>query len=100
LATKELAAALRQHTISHSLFHQGILCLNQSDCCPPPTLLLAFSLIEEKTKGCHLDTIEDIEAELQAVMSILTDHDLQDAFKKRQKRLKRCVRAEGNYFRR
>jgi hypothetical protein len=35
-----------------------------------------------KLKGCHFDTIEVIEAESQAVLNSLTEHDFQDAFKK------------------
>jgi hypothetical protein len=42
-----------------------------------------------KLKGCHFDTIDVIEAELQAVLNTLTEHDFQDAFKKSQKRWKR-----------
>jgi hypothetical protein len=34
-----------------------------------------------KLKGCHFDTTEIIEAESQAVLNTLTDHDFQDAFK-------------------
>jgi hypothetical protein len=32
-------------------------------------------------KGCHFDTIEVIEAELQAVWNTLTEQDFLDAFK-------------------
>jgi hypothetical protein len=39
-----------------------------------------------KLNGRHFDAIEAIEAESQAMLSILTEHDFQDAFKKRQKR--------------
>jgi hypothetical protein len=39
-----------------------------------------------------------MEAELQAVLNSLTEHDFQDAFTKWQKRWERCVRAEGNNF--
>jgi hypothetical protein len=39
-----------------------------------------------------------IEAESQAVMNTLTEHDFQDAFKKRQKRWERCIRVEGYCF--
>jgi hypothetical protein len=34
-----------------------------------------------KLKGHHFDTIEVTEAELQAVLYTLTEHNLQDAFK-------------------
>jgi hypothetical protein len=34
-----------------------------------------------KLKGRHFDTVEMIEAESQAVMNTLTEHDFQDAFK-------------------
>jgi predicted helicase len=35
-----------------------------------------------KLKGRHFDPIEVIEAESQAVLNTLTDHDFQEAFKK------------------
>jgi predicted helicase len=35
-----------------------------------------------KLKGPHFDTIEVMEAESQAVLNTLTEHDFQDAFKK------------------
>jgi hypothetical protein len=38
------------------------------------------------------------EAESQVVLSTITEHGFQDAFKKWQKRWKRCIRAEGNSF--
>jgi hypothetical protein len=39
-----------------------------------------------------------MEAESQAVLNTLTEHDFQDAFKKLQKRWERCIRVEGEYF--
>jgi hypothetical protein len=33
-----------------------------------------------KLKGCHFDTIQVKEAELQAVLYTLAEHDFQDAF--------------------
>jgi hypothetical protein len=33
-----------------------------------------------KLKGSHFDTTEVIEAESQAVLNILTEHNFQDAF--------------------
>jgi hypothetical protein len=38
-----------------------------------------------KLKGRHFDTTEMIEAESQAVLNTLTEHDFQDAFLKWQK---------------
>jgi hypothetical protein len=40
-----------------------------------------FPRLKIKLRGRHLDTIEVIEAESQAVLTTLTDHDFQDAFK-------------------
>jgi hypothetical protein len=52
------------------------------DCPPRPTLLFPVSSIEnKKLKGCHFDTIVVMEAESQAVLNTLTEHDFQDAFK-------------------
>jgi hypothetical protein len=39
-----------------------------------------------------------MEAESQAVLNTLTEHDFQDAFKNWQKRWELCIRAEGDYF--
>jgi hypothetical protein len=45
-----------------------------------PTFL--FPRLKIKLKGRQLDTTEVVEAELQAELSTLTEHDFQDAFKK------------------
>jgi hypothetical protein len=37
--------------------------------------------MEIKLKGCHFDTIEVTEAQSQAVLNTLKDHDIQEAFK-------------------
>jgi hypothetical protein len=49
-------------------------------------------------KGRHFDTIEVIEAELQAMLNTLIERNFLDAFKKLQKRWKPCIHAEGDYF--
>jgi hypothetical protein len=51
-----------------------------------------------KLKGRQFDTTEVIEAESQAVLNTLTEHDFQDAYKKWQKRWEQCIRPEGHYF--
>jgi hypothetical protein len=84
LATKELAIASLQRTVSHFLFHHGAFVKKQHDCPPPPTLFFPVSPIKDKT-----DKVEVTEAESQAVLNTLTEHDSQDAFKKWQKRWER-----------
>jgi hypothetical protein len=44
-----------------------------------------FPQLKIKLRGSHFDTTEVIEAELQAVLNTLTEHDFQDAFKQWQK---------------
>jgi hypothetical protein len=51
-----------------------------------------------KLKGRHFDTNEVIEAESQAVLNTLTEHDFHYAFKKQKKRWERCKHAEGDFF--
>jgi hypothetical protein len=50
-----------------------------------------------KLKGRRCETIEVIEAESQAVLNTLTQHDFQDEFKRRQKCWEWCICAEGDY---
>jgi hypothetical protein len=58
-------------------------------------LFLRFKI---KLKGSHFDTTEMIEAESQALLNVLTEHEFHNAFKKWQKRWKWCIRSEGDYF--
>jgi hypothetical protein len=60
-----------------------------------PCYFFLFSRLKIKMKGHHFDTIEVIEAELQSVLTIFTEHDLQEAFKKWQKHWERCICPEG-----
>jgi RNA binding exosome subunit len=70
----------------------------QHEYSPPPTLLFSVSPTENKTEGHHFDTIEVIEAELQAVLNSLTELDFHDELKKLAEALGRCLSAEGDYF--
>jgi hypothetical protein len=63
----------------------------------PPYFSL-FPRLKIRLRGRHFDTTEVIEAESQAVLNIITEHDFQDEFKKWQKRWKLRIRAEGDYF--
>jgi hypothetical protein len=56
--------------------------------------------LELKLKDRHLDMTEVIEAEFQAVLDTLTEHELHDIYiqKKWQKRWGQSIRAEGDYF--
>jgi hypothetical protein len=60
-----------------------------------------FSLLpqcEIKLKDRHFDTSEAMEAELQAVLNSLTEHEFQDAFKRWHMGWERCIHAEEDYF--
>jgi hypothetical protein len=51
-----------------------------------------------KLKGDHFDTIEVTEAESQVVLNTVTEHDLQDAFKKLRNPCERCIRVGRDFF--
>jgi hypothetical protein len=90
----KLAVASRQITVSHFPFQQGIFYQNQQDSHPHPPKFLLFPILNIKLQVLHFDTIEMIEAEWQAVLNTLTEHDLQNAFKKQQNRWELRVRTE------
>jgi hypothetical protein len=78
LATNELAVLSQQLAVSYFLLHHALNLFyqKQHDCRPPPILLFSLSSIEKKKlKGRHFDTTELIEAESQAVLTVLTEHD-------------------------
>jgi hypothetical protein len=55
-----------------------------------------FPQLKIKLKGRQSDRIEMIEAESQAVLNTLAEHDFQDAFKKWQRHWEQCISAEGD----
>jgi hypothetical protein len=63
-----------------------------------PCNFTLFPRLKTKLKGRHFETIEVIQAESQAVLSTLREHDFQDAFKKLQKHWEQCICTDGDYF--
>jgi hypothetical protein len=49
-------------------------------------------------KGHHLDTIEEIHAELQEVMDTLTFENFQGCMKSWETCWDHCIHAQGDYF--
>jgi hypothetical protein len=47
---------------------------------PHPTYFSLFPQLKVKLKGIHYDTIEVMEAESQAVLNTLTEHDFRNTF--------------------
>jgi hypothetical protein len=81
-----------------SFFNREFLTKKQYDSRHPTNLLFSVSRLKIKLKGCHFDTIQEIEAESQAALNVLTEHDFQNVFKKWQRHWERCTRAEGDYI--
>jgi hypothetical protein len=66
--------------IIHSCTTSHFFLTGEHDCHPPASLFLLFPRLKIKLKDRHFDTTEVIEAESQAALNALTEHDLQDAF--------------------
>jgi hypothetical protein len=76
---------LLHHDIAPShttFFTRDFFYQKHHDCPPPPTYVSLFPRLKLKIKGCHFDTVDVVEAELQVVLNTLTEHDFQDSFKK------------------
>jgi len=59
---------------------------------------LLFPKLKMKLKGRRFPTLEEIQAESQAVLNILRENDFQECFKNWQRRWDRCQASEGDYF--
>jgi hypothetical protein len=65
---------------------------------PNPPYFSLFPRLKIKLNGRHFDTIEVVEADSQAVLNTLTDHNFQYAFKTWWKCWERCIRVQGDYL--
>jgi hypothetical protein len=77
-----------------SFFTRGSLAKNNTTVIRTHSTFL-FPRLKIKLKDCHFDRVEVIEAESEAMLNTLTEHDFQDAFKKRQKLWERFICVEG-----
>jgi hypothetical protein len=90
LMTKGMAVASQHWTVSHFLSHKGIFAPHPPYSPDFPHLQMFFS--------CHFDTSEVIQAQLQAVLNTLLEHDFQNEFKTWQNHWEWCTRMERDYF--
>jgi hypothetical protein len=65
------------------------MCEDNVTVVPYPSYFSLFPRSKIKLKGRHSDTVKVIEAESQAMLNTLTEHDFQYAFKKGKKSCKR-----------
>jgi hypothetical protein len=83
--------------------HRLTLLFSPGNCYPkstrrPSPTHPTFHCFTDSRQGRHFDTIEVIEAELQAELNIITEHDFQDALKKYQKHWEQYICSEGHYL--
>ena len=57
-----------------------------------------FPMLKMKLKGQRFRTVEEIQAESQAILNTLQENDFQECFKNWQRRWDRCQASEGEYF--
>ena len=57
-----------------------------------------FPKLKMKLKGRRFQTVEEIQAESQAVLNAPGENDFQECFKNWQRRWDRCQASEGDYF--
>jgi hypothetical protein len=76
---KKLAVVSRQITFCTSFSTSNFFAEKQDDCFPlTSSYFFVIPLSKIKLKYRHFDTIEVTEAESQAVLNTLTEHDFQD----------------------
>jgi hypothetical protein len=73
------------NALFHTSFFIGDFFIkNKMTAVPHPSYFSLFPRLKIKLKGCHFDTIEMMEAESQAVLNALTEHDFQDAYSRKR----------------
>jgi len=63
-----------------------------------PCEFFLFPKLKMKPKGQRFQTVEEIQAESQAVLNTLCKNDFQECFKNWQRRWDHCQVQEGDYF--
>jgi len=63
-----------------------------------PSDFFLFPKLKMKLKGRRCQTLEEIQAESQAVLNMLRENDFQECFINWQRRCDRCQASEGDYF--
>jgi hypothetical protein len=63
-----------------------------------PCDFFLFPKLKMKLKGRRFQTLEEIQAESQAVLNTLGENDFQECFKNWQRRWDHCQASEGDYF--
>jgi len=63
-----------------------------------PSEFFLFPKLKIKLKGRRFQTLEEIQAESQAVLNTLRKNDFQESFKNWQRRWDCCQSSEGDYF--
>ena len=64
----------------------------------PPSDFFLFPKLKMKLRGRRFQTLEEIQAESQAVLNTLRENDFQECFKNWQRRWDRCQASERHYF--
>jgi hypothetical protein len=67
-------------TLHTTFFTSEFLTKNKTTVVSHPPCFYLFLDLKMKLKGRHVDTVEVMEAESQAVLNTLPDHDFQNAF--------------------
>jgi len=57
-----------------------------------------FPKMKFRLKGRRFASIEEVQAESQQILNMLTLADFKECFQKWQNRWDRCIQAQGDYF--